>query len=51
LRSHLRDASQRTPLLPKIKARDDYLPKRIAAQEQRADDLIKAAKGLGGKIK
>jgi hypothetical protein len=35
----------------KIKARDDYLPKRIAAQEQRADDLIKAAKGLGGKIK
>ena len=31
----------------KIKARDEYLPKRIREQEQRADDLIAAAKGLG----
>ena len=31
----------------KIKARDEYLPKRIREQERRTDELIAAAKGLG----
>jgi hypothetical protein len=31
----------------KIKQRDDYLPKRINVHQKTADELIKAAKGLG----
>jgi hypothetical protein len=31
----------------KIKARDEYLPKRITAQREANAELVKAAKGLG----
>jgi len=46
-RKRFKDKLRAAAYRSKMRQRNDYLPKRIREQEQRADELIKAAKGLG----